>query len=77
MENVLNYYWIEVFFKITTYFPQQIVSDKAAVFKKTADWILKICRSWQLQDFLAAQEIQWKYNLVMVGRYVLETPQRC
>lgn len=43
--------------------PQQIVSDNAAVFKTTADWIWKIRRSEQLQDFLAAQEIQWKFNL--------------
>ncbi len=37
--------------------PQQIVSDNAAVFKTTADWIQKIRISEQLQDFLAAQEI--------------------
>ena len=43
--------------------PQQIVSDNAAVFKTTADWIRKIRRSEQLQDFLAAQEIHWKFNL--------------
>jgi len=43
--------------------PQQIVSDNAAVFKTTADWIWKIRRSEQLQDFLAAQEIRWKFNL--------------
>lgn len=43
--------------------PQRIVSDNAAVFKTTADWIRKIRRSEQLQDFLAAQEIQWQFNL--------------
>ena len=43
--------------------PQQIVSDNAAVFKTITDWIRKIRRSEQLQDFLAVQEIHWKFNL--------------
>lgn len=42
--------------------PWRIISDNAAVFKTTADWIRKIRRSEQLQNFLATQEIQWKFN---------------
>ena len=40
-----------------------MISDNAAVFKTTADWIRKLRRSEQLHDFLAAQEIQWTFNL--------------
>ena len=43
--------------------PQQMVSNNAAVFKTTMDWIRKIRRSEQFQHFLAAQEIQWRFNL--------------
>ena len=40
-----------------------MVSDNSAVFKTNAVWIRRIRRSEQLQDFLAAQEIQWQFNL--------------
>ena len=40
-----------------------MIFDNAAVFKTTADWIRKLRRSEQLHDFLAAQEIQWTFNL--------------
>ena len=43
--------------------PQRMISDNAAVFKTTAYWIRKLRRSEQLHDFLAAQEIQWTFNL--------------
>ena len=43
--------------------PQWMISDNAAVFKTTADWIRKLRRSEHLHDFLAAQEIQWTFNL--------------
>ena len=43
--------------------PQRMISDNAAVFKTTADWIRKLRRSEQLHDFLAAQEIEWTFNL--------------
>ena len=40
-----------------------MISDNAAVFKTTADWVRKLRRSEQLHDFLAAQEIRWTFNL--------------
>ncbi len=43
--------------------PELIVSDNAAVFKTTANWIRKIRKSEQLQNHLATQEIRWKFNL--------------
>ena len=43
--------------------PQRMISDNAAVFKTTADWIQRLRRSEQLHDFLAAHEIQWRFNL--------------
>ena len=43
--------------------PERIVSDNAATFRATADWIKKIRRSERLQDFLADQEITWQFNL--------------
>ena len=41
-----------------------MIFDNAVVFKTTADWIWRLRRSEQLHDFLAAQEIQWTFNLV-------------
>ena len=43
--------------------PKRIVSDNAAVFKTTANWIKKIRKSEELQDFLAQQQITWQFNL--------------
>ena len=43
--------------------PQLIVSDNAAVFKATANWIRKIRKDEVLQNHLATQEIRWKFNL--------------
>ena len=43
--------------------PQRMISDNAAMFKMTADWIRKLRRSEELHDFLAAQELQWMFNL--------------
>jgi hypothetical protein len=39
---------------------QRILSDNAAPFKATADWIRK---SERLHNFLADQEIKWQFNL--------------
>ena len=44
--------------------PQLMVSDNAAVFKTTSNWIRKIRKSEQLQNHLATQEIRWRFNLV-------------
>ena len=44
--------------------PQRMVSDNAAVFRSTASWIRKLRKSEQLQDYLAAQEIHWQFNLL-------------
>ena len=43
--------------------PRLIVSDNASVFKSTATWIRKIRKSERLQDYLARQEIRWRFNL--------------
>lgn len=43
--------------------PQRIVSDNAAVFKTTAQWIRRIRKSEVLQDYLAKQAIKWQFNL--------------
>ena len=38
--------------------PQLIVSDNAMVFKTTANWIRKIRKNEQLQNYLATREIR-------------------
>ena len=43
--------------------PKMIVSDNGAAFKATATWIKKIRKSERLQDYLARQEIRWRFNL--------------
>ena len=43
--------------------PQRIVSDNAAVFKTTAQWIKKIRKCEELQDFMAKQRITLQFNL--------------
>ena len=43
--------------------PKLLVSDNAQVFKTTANWIKKIRKSEKLQNYLAKQEISWKFNL--------------
>ncbi|XP_028390705.1 uncharacterized protein LOC114515614 [Dendronephthya gigantea] len=42
--------------------PKMIVSDNGAAFKATATWIKKIRKGERLQDYLARQEISWKFN---------------
>ena len=42
--------------------PRRIISDNATVFKATAKWI-KAIRSECLQNYLATQEIHWRFNL--------------
>ena len=43
--------------------PKIIVSDNGAAFRATAAWIRKIRKSERLQDYLAQQEICWRFNL--------------
>ena len=43
--------------------PKLIVSDNASVFKSTATWIKNIRKSERLQDYLAKQDISWRFNL--------------
>ena len=43
--------------------PKVIISDNAKTFKATADWIKKLRKSEELHDFLAKQDIRWKFNL--------------
>ena len=43
--------------------PKLLISDNAPVFKTTANWIKKIRKSEQLQNYLAKQEISWNFNL--------------
>ena len=43
--------------------PKLLVSDNAQVFKTTANWIRNIRKSESLQDYLARQEISWRFNL--------------
>ena len=39
-----------------------IISDNAATFKATADWIKIVRRNEKLQYFLAQEDIQWQFN---------------
>ena len=43
--------------------PKLLVSDNAQVFKTTANWIKNIRKSESVQDYLAKQEISWRFNL--------------
>ena len=43
--------------------PRRIISDNATVFKATVKWIKVIRRSECLQNYLATQEIHWRFNL--------------
>jgi len=43
--------------------PKLIVLDNASVFKSTATWIKNIRKSERLQDYLAKQDISWRFNL--------------
>ena len=56
--------------------PQLIVSDNAAVFKATANWIRKIRKDEVLQNHLATQEICWKFNLAKLCYTVVQS-QTC
>ena len=43
--------------------PKVMISDNASVFKSTATWMKKIRKSERLQDYLARQDINWRFNL--------------
>ena len=43
--------------------PETIISDNGGAFKATSDWIRKLRKSEKLQDYLALQEINWRFNL--------------
>ena len=43
--------------------PRLMISDNAATFKTTAKLIKVIRKSEKLHDFLAAQDIHWRFNL--------------
>ena len=43
--------------------PETLISDNGGAFKATADWIRNLRRSERLHDYLAQQEITWKFNV--------------
>ena len=43
--------------------PKVMISDNASVFKSTATWMKNIRKSERLQDYLARQDISWRFNL--------------
>ena len=43
--------------------PQTIYSDNAKTFTKAASWIKKVVKNETVQNFLAHQEIKWKFHL--------------
>ena len=43
--------------------PKLLVSDNAQVFNTTANWIKNSRKSESLQDYLAKQDISWRFNL--------------
>ena len=43
--------------------PKVMISDNASVFKSTATWMKNIRKSEGLQDCLARQDINWRFNL--------------
>ena len=43
--------------------PRRIISDNAATFRATANWIKTIRKSEELNDYLASQSITWQFNL--------------
>ena len=43
--------------------PEVIISDNGGAFKSTSEWIKKIRKSEMLHDYVAKQEIKWKFNL--------------
>ena len=43
--------------------PETLISDNGGDFKATADWIRNLRRSERLHDYLAQQEITWKFNV--------------
>ena len=43
--------------------PRMIVSDNAQTFKVTAEWVKIIRKSERVQNYLANEEIIWKFNL--------------
>ena len=42
--------------------PKVIISDNASVFKFTATWMKNIKKSERLRDYLARQDINWRFN---------------
>ena len=43
--------------------PKVMISANASVFKSTATWMKNIRKSERLQDYLARQDINWRFNL--------------
>ena len=43
--------------------PKVMISDNTSVFKSTATWVKNIRKSERLQDYLARQDINWRFNL--------------
>ena len=43
--------------------PKVMISDNASVFKSTATWMKNIRKSERIQDYLARQDINWRFNL--------------
>ena len=43
--------------------PKVMISDNASVLKSTATWMKNIRKSDTLQDYLARQDINWRFNL--------------
>ena len=43
--------------------PKVMISDNASVFKSAATWMKNITKSERLQDYLARQDINWRFNL--------------
>ena len=43
--------------------PKVMISANASVFKSTATWMKNIRKSERLQDYLARQDLNWRFNL--------------
>ena len=43
--------------------PKRIYSDNFSTFVSSAKWLKKVARSEETNDFLASNEIQWRFNL--------------
>ena len=49
--------------------PKVMISDNASVFKSIATWTKNIRKSERLQDYLARQDINWRFNLSRFPRW--------